>query len=471
MVPSPEALLDLRYQWHPRLREEWAHERLYFWWLSGFASYDRTEIVEKLRWALAFNNVSAFAIYELYGGGYDILLRAWLSTTQRPFSETLERLFGSTLTVEHFSVEDVVAHWPWMDSPATGMRQPDADALARPMEPAEIRRINAREMTPEQAHAFERRNVIAPAPHEQGIKFVTLISPNSDPRSFYAWAQLQRQLLRILGAADSISERSLYKGSGFGRFLIMGRVPYASFHMIATQLTEPINDEVAPATFGARTTTFIVSTEDFLEFADEMHLPSSTPPQRPLAALLTEEESQLLEVKGSAFVDLNRWLATGKTPEYSDRIVDEGVLKAVVGMLNADGGTVVVGALEHERYADREQLAGYPRCGGYICIGVEHDYLGRSWDAFELRLRQLIETRISGNTAERVRIRRDGSGAQPMCIIDVTAPERRKGERNRWYYHLPEGKRTRARFLVREGNRTRELHGDDIDDYKDDRAR
>jgi hypothetical protein len=475
---DPTGSLSLRFQWHPGLREEWAKERLYFWWLGGFPSYNRAEIEDKLRWVLAYNNVSAYAIYELYSGGSsDIMLRAWLSTIRAPLTRSLEQTFGSSVIIETMTVEEIVANWLWSDRPGEQLRQPDASRLREPLGSAEIAKINKQQLTAQEAAKYEKDNIVAPAPYQQGIKFAMLITANRQPRSQDAWANLRRQLVEILDSATSISERSLYFGHGFGRFLVMGRVAYEDYPQIATQLSEPINAHVAPSSFGARTATYIVATEDFLDFKDEMRLQDEGPPERPVEELLEDEESHLLEVKGSAFIDLNRWLHTGDELTYSDLIVNEGVLKTITGMLNSDGGTLVVGALETERYADHEALAAFPRCGRFICCGVENDYLGGNWDQFELRLGQIIRSRIRDNPGEWVRINPDGvrmssdGGTLPMCVITVTSPTRRVEQRNRWFYHYPEGDSGPARFWVRQGNRTIELRGPDIDDHKDDKSR
>ena len=60
---------------------------------------------------------------------------------------------------------------------------------------------------------------------------------------------------------------------------------------------------------------------------------------------LSQDESEDLEVKGSIFVDINRYLHSGKF-SVPDHIINEGALKSIVGFLNSSGGTLV---LEHLR--------------------------------------------------------------------------------------------------------------------------
>ena len=102
-----------RWQWHPQLRELWGNERLYFWRVH-FPTYERLRFLDNVEEVMRRTGVVAYAVYELYGG-FDMLLRVWLRTTQGVFESTFHEVFGKdpNIMIEGFSVTDVVTHWPW----------------------------------------------------------------------------------------------------------------------------------------------------------------------------------------------------------------------------------------------------------------------------------------------------------------------------------------------------------------------
>jgi hypothetical protein len=469
---STETQVDMRWQWNPEIRERWANERLYFWRLA-FPTYDQLRVVEKLEEVMRRVGVKAYAVYELYGG-YDILLRVWLPTTQRVFEAAFHDVFqNSEIVIEEFSVKEVVTHWPWAEADGS-MRLLDEDVLATRISNEEITRINAGPGLGEVAE-YQERGMIAPSWHSQGIKFIVLVGASRHGMPVAADKRLRIDLLEIVRAADDdvFAEKSIYQGIGFCGYLILGRVRSDSFHLIERDLVYPINEIVAPEKFGSRTTTFTMSTEDFLAFSETMAIDEEAPRQRSAAEWLAQEEGQLLEVKGSAFADYNKWL-NAKPPTEKPPLNDvagDSLLKAITGFLNAEGGAIVLGALETERYAQYAQFQGLPVIGSYLVPGLQVELGDRewNWDKYERALRDLMAARIDHNPNRFVHFYGDGIDSRPVCVLTVREPPRSPTS-GHWFYHCAKGE-GHPRFWVREGNRTIEKEGNEIVEYQREKTR
>jgi hypothetical protein len=461
-----------RWQWHPQVRETWANEWLYFWRLS-FTTYVRGKYVEGIREVMRRTGVLAYVVYELYGG-YDMLLRVWLPTTQRVFETTFKDVFNNdpNIVIEGFSVTDIVTHWPWAKADGTMDMLEDED-LEDKLPNKEIKRINEGLELPELA-GYEERGFLAPHWHSQGIKFVVLVGASRHAMGTRAAEHTTERLAEILRDADddAFSEKSLYKGIGFAAYMILGRVHAKRFHSIESDLTQPINKVIAPETFGSRTTTFIMATEDFLDFEEAMRLSVEETHKRTAAEWLSEDEHHHLEVKGSAFSELNAWLGSddAELVPPPGNVSTENLCKAVAGLLNAEGGAVILGAVEKKRFSGRPQLAGAPEIGEYLICGIKPDPGGENWDHYALKVRDVLASRIKPDPNEFLDIDKDGAGTGlPMCLISVRAP-RRAPINARWFYHFPT-EEDGTHFWVREGNRTIEKVGPEIDAYKSEKTR
>ncbi len=442
---------------------KWADEQLYFWRLAFSPTYDRERIMTGIHEALELQGATAFTAYELFGGGFDVFLRAWLPTSQGAFESSLRQTLGQhTIVAQPFWVNRVIAHWPWELAAGTlGVRPVPASVLRHRLPDHEIARINDRRLTRAQRAEYESHNLIAPVKRGAGIKFFTAVTTNNTPLTAYATDKLEEKIKMVLGTASRIDEKSLYAGVGFGQYLLMGRTRH--FYAIDEEITTPLNHAVEPSVYGSKTITFTVARQDFLGFSYDLKLDGRAAAPRSASDALQGEESQNLEVKGSVFVGLDRWLKDGVL-ERDERVVDEGFLKAVTGLLNAEGGAIVIGALEQRRFDSHESLAACPRLGSYIIAGIDHDLDGRVWDKYERRIRSLLETRIQPNPNVWISIAPEEIGGRTVAVLTV-------GHLGaRWFYHYPSGEK-RPRFWVRQGARTLELTGPESDIYRDEKAR
>lgn len=451
------------YQWHPEVHHHWAREQLYFWRLAFSPTYDRERIVGALRTAFELHGATAYTVYELFAGGYDVFVRVWLRSSQGAFENDLHQLLGQyTVVSQSFLVNKIIVHWPWETEPgALDLRAVSPQALRHRLTPQEISRINAGELGKQEREEYEQLNLIAPIKRKKGIKFFTVISAHQQAMTTYATQRLELRIREVLGAAQGIQEKSLYRGVGFGHYLLMGRV--ADYFAIERELTEPLNAAVDPTTYGARTTTFPVSRPDFLDYRYDLKVDDDAPTALSAAEALQQDESQTLEVKGSAFASLDRWLRGDGVLEYDDQLVDRGVLKAVTALLNSDGGTVLIGALERTRFDSDEKLVDCPRRGPYVVLGIEADINGDDWDRYERRLRVLFEKRVRPDPNRWLSISRDSIDGRSVAMLTV-----RPGKD--WFYHYAASD-SHPHFWVREGARTTELTGPESDVYRRERSR
>lgn len=159
-----------------------------------------------------------------------------------------------------------------------------------------------------------------------------------------------------------------------------------------------------------------------------------------LVDLLAIGESQTVEFKSTA-----RWnVRTGQ----ADKKMEHVITKTVCGFLNAEGGTLLVGV------DDAGQVLG---------LSADMQTLGSkaNRDGYELFLRQLLDNNLSVQTAGIVRIRFEEVRGNDVCVVSVAASGRQVFARPH------EGGQGPTEFWVRIGNATKQLHGDDMVEYRD----
>jgi hypothetical protein len=157
--------------------------------------------------------------------------------------------------------------------------------------------------------------------------------------------------------------------------------------------------------------------------------------------LIEAGESQTIEFKSTA-----RWNA--HTGQHDPRI-ESVIVKTVCGFLNAEGGSLLIGV------RDDGSIAGL--AADYSTLGSKPDA-----DGYELFLRQLLDSHLSVSTAPTVRIKFPELGDVPVCLVSVAAsgkpvfakPAKGAGGAG-------------SEFWVRIGNSTRQLHGDDLIEYRE----
>lgn len=455
--------------WHPLVHRKWGNERLYFWRMGFFPTYDRTEIENGLLRTLEAHDIQSYTCYELIGV-HDLLLRAWVpdSESQSDVEESLiTNLSGANLRLCDGFVESRTArHWVWGDG--RPVEDPEEDSFAELMTNSAIRKIQEEpQRHPELRDQFLRAKLIGNADHAKGLKFFLVVTSSAEANSLFVIKRLEKRLLETLdNAPDGISERSLYAGQGFGRFLIMGRVEFDKFHLIGEYFVNELNEQLH-VEFVARPYTHLSAFDAPLMRQDRL-LPreedeaDQLSTEIPIEDLLRSEESDMLEVKGSAFLDLKRLIVGDHEANWKNEKVVHSVLKTVTAFLNSSGGRLIIGALESEAFNETDvaaQLGDVSILGSYFCVGVEVDYLDGGWDAFERRLREVIQARIAPNPDPHITITRRVVRDRVLCQV-LVRPSRRE-----WFYLDGE------ELFVRHGNKTDPLVGPDADRHKESHPR
>ncbi len=134
----------------------------------------------------------------------------------------------------------------------------------------------------------------------------------------------------------------------------------------------------------------------------------------------------------------------------------KGVLKAIVGFLNTEGGKVVIGAIEKSQYPKLPDnfLALFPEYQNYYLPGIEIELDKKGVDDYLLKVRNLIEQHIARDLADIVTSTVAILNGKTLCLIEIAEVS------DRWYYL------NKNDFFVRDGNRTILLQGEDADKYK-----
>ena len=169
--------------------------------------------------------------------------------------------------------------------------------------------------------------------------------------------------------------------------------------------------------------------------------------------ILQQKESSKIEVKGSCRLNLNRLLIGDKQIEFDNKVALDGILKAIVAFLNTKGGTILIGALEQNKFTlEQMKSISYKSFEDYYLIGILIE--NTSTDNYELRLRSLIAEHISKELVELIDITFPEFSEFTFCKIVINKAS------HKWYYLDKE------KFYVRNGNRSDLLYGEDADSYK-----
>jgi hypothetical protein len=462
-----------KFQWHPRVHEVAGEESLHYWFLSFASNFEWERLRGVLRKLLDQHGVISYALYELMGD-YDMLLRVWLpSGTASKFGSSLQDDLAvfSLARAERYNVESVIRHWPFAPRGVGAIKDlSDGEALPSNGRIQEVNKLLAKSgaFDDKLLNSSLRKRLIGPPvknrDEEPGVKIVTLIKPvrglTPDMKR-----GLGNQVARVLDEQRDIRQRSLYQVEGWdAAFLLTCLAPEEKFFAFRERLIRDLSP-LLEAT-GARTNSYSCASRNLVMFQDRVappaHHQNGSLPEPGIPDLLSLEESATLEVKGSAFAPLDPWLLKGEGLAESGRFFQRGVLRAIVAFLNGEGGSVVIGGLEPNRYEKRlhdERLSNFPMIGAYLCPGLlDPTFEEKGWDAYERKIGESIAKNVSP-VPSGLRIRKERYEGVDFCVIDV--PSNRQEE---WHYLEPP--KAPSQFLVRQGARNVELSGADADRYK-----
>ena len=458
-----DAPSTLDVQWHPTLHEEWGHEQLYFMRLGFSPIYDRAAVKAGLFDIFAEHEVRSYVAYEVFGV-YDVMLRLWLpsTTTQEAFGRSVETsLKTANLTMsDAFVARRQERNWLW-EKEGRIVAPDEERVLAGAPTPAEL---NALQSDPGVFQEFVKAELIRPLPVNSGVKFF-MVLPAPQNATNLAIRELHKAVGKALDQAQ-LTEASLYIGQGFGggAVLIIGRVPFERYYDIGDKLIGEILSQMT-GLLGVRPYTFPASSPGFLCYAER---PPGTDMKQSLRVptgsvepLLEAGETHWMEAKGSACVPLKPLLMNDARVEQPNTDATKSFRRAVAGLLNASGGTVVLGALEKGRYPDEAistHFGSPPQRGTYLCLGLDQE-IADDRDAFELRIKQTLDGQITPPPAERVKVEFVEVEDRTLVLLRVQRP------RSDWFY--VDGQE----FYARDGNRTNQLTLNEADRYKADNPR
>jgi hypothetical protein len=414
----------------------------------------------------AEEQIGSYTVYETFGD-WDLLVRLWLPATLG--AEDFKNLLAARLgrfNLSHddsFEVDSILRHWVWGD----GEPACPSDERMRHLPPPDdqIAEINLGQPGRKLVTRLASEDLVREVRRSDGIKFAMIVTAPVNELSLDQRPRAQSTLKDIVDRASHIEERSLYHGHGFGAFLILGRVAYRDFDAIRDELADPIAKEIGTGWIGARTYTMIVASWEFLAFRDELPLARKLSEEEiGIEEALSRPEYERVEVKGSAFIDYKLFFSK-KGQRTNNQRLTHSLLKAVAGLLNTEGGTVVIGALELDRFPGIEKaLNGTPRRGEYACVGVEIDWGQSGWDKYQRKLSDLIKAHISPLATTWIMIDFEEIEERHLARIAVKKPD------DQWYYlHglTDDGKFTDdQQFWVRHGGSTIHLQGPEADEYK-----
>ena len=146
---------------------------------------------------------------------------------------------------------------------------------------------------------------------------------------------------------------------------------------------------------------------------------------RTTASLIAAGESAHVEFKASARWDLERGSV--------NKQLEDGVVRAIAGMLNEAGGSLLIGVTD----------------SGEIC-GVERDFAtlkDRNRDGFERFVIGLVRFRLGGETCPLIHVTFHTIEARDICRVIVEPADRP--------VYFRDG--STSRFFLRTGNSTREM--------------
>jgi hypothetical protein len=178
------------------------------------------------------------------------------------------------------------------------------------------------------------------------------------------------------------------------------------------------------------------------------------PPQISLDSIFKKGENAFIEIKGSFRQDLNRYFKGDHKIIRNDDIALKGILRTIVAFLNTNGGNLLIGAIEKDKFISNDiRNIKYIEQDNFYIIGISLELGTFNKDKYELNIRDLISSHISKDVVDLVNISFPEINNLTLCHIIVNKAN------HKWYY-------LDNKFLVRDGNRTIELNGEESDNFK-----
>jgi hypothetical protein len=185
----------------------------------------------------------------------------------------------------------------------------------------------------------------------------------------------------------------------------------------------------------------VTKLRNIANFEEYLHIVKQTV-QGASGHLRTRDINQLLEHGEGLFVELKETLRYDVRKGEVSKEMERMVMKSIVGFLNAEGGTLVIGVSDL----------------GAV-VGLENDYKNlpkKNRDGFENHVSMLIKTTIGLPFAKYVGVEFESIDGKDVCVVSVSESHKPAYLRN--------SDRTEE-FFVRVGNSTQPFSMSDAEDY------
>jgi hypothetical protein len=451
---------------------------------------------------------------------YDILLKVWLPTLAvGRFAELISTEVRPT-DDRNYSVIEIIRDWIWSD----GAERPgpaELDRLSAATSSEEVGMVNELSESSHESqainattplevdlvHRYMSARAITTVSPTNGIPLIVRLTPTElDKKHFMRMQEsVARELDRLADRNEqSIDKRlqlqiydlSMYRCAD-RTLLVMCRVANEAWHLIREQLLPPLGGLAGVA----QTTTYPAMSRDFIAWREHLVLdkevkemlgageaepwveptesqPLLGPPLPPsVHDFLDREEDEEFEAKGSAFSPLEPWLGRevgAKEARYLKRdkgFFRETIARTAVAMLNTGGGTILIGAIEADRFAKHESEVLKVRVANlkaedegeehrFLVVGLQDlIYRKQGWDGFDRKLHRELEEAVEGEITGLVRNYLDFYRERDVALMRIRYPGMTDG------FYVVEGRE--RRFFVRQGGANRELFGKEITRYID----
>lgn len=456
------------YLWHHELHRRIANEQLAFILAAFDPSYSRVKTTPAVKTALEGLGVRSYAFWELIGE-HDLMLQLWLPsgvTVHKAREAIAAAVPAAQVDMLVMVVESYDSHWMWPE-------QLDFARAERVIDASDYVELNgpqSRKIPRARIQRYLTESYVHTAPRSRTIKFFIRVTSPRGPTTVQEQDAIRDQA-RL--AAAKVRQAALMRVHGDNNsYLLTGRVLRKDFLDIAGAVGDVLGQSSVLEFMGCRTTTHISARYGALDRREQL-LPdllvdsALEPTEADVRSWLNRPETDDLEFKASAFTDVDAAIGKRAAGRTLDQQVNE-VAKAVCGILNTEGGTVIIGVAEMGEtgvYSADELRSRYgevPQIGAKGIVGVDDEVRTqrRGWDSYDRKLRDKLVTLLP-----------DSGGwwsFHPVTIEGRTVAVIRIQRPSEFFYIVEPGQGRRLEtFYGRMGGQTRALSGKAMDRFKE----
>jgi len=463
-VSAPENRHRPVYLWHPKIHSSIRNERLIYALAAFEPVYRRDRAVGEIERAFTDLGIHSYSLWELIGD-HDIMIQAWVPATISVEAFQAKIIEFTTVEAEIMPmvVDTFIDHWMWKD---LDIDLPKAEAE---ISSEDYRDLNRGVVPAGRLKKYREAGYIQAAPNSKRLKFFVRITNPNRPIKPIAESQIWDNVRELFGR-EYFSNGVALKVSGFATYLITGRLLSSQFPAIGTEFQPTFANSGVLEALRSRTITHLSALHGPVARVEQL-LPLATPDiikepsDRDLESWLMEGESDYLEFKASSYTDIDHKVGRrkGNTRGRAEQLHE--IAKAVCGMLNADGGIIIIGVAELAQYSKEELIRAYPGAAmvkDLMVIGVDAEFPRGGWDPYQRALARDLRKAIDGEFDGWVRYQHLQYDGKSACIIRVRRPPT-------FYYVRDKDKHgaETVEFFGRTGGETRRLLGRQMDDFKE----